>query len=130
MIIAIDFDGTICRDAYPSIGELNPDAAIVIRSLKDDGHYLIINTCRSGDQAIHAINFLKEKAIPFDRINDNEPSHVAEYSNNCRKIYADVYIDDRQVGGLPLWSEIYDSITKLDKQRQEEISQTNKKTVE
>lgn len=112
MIIAIDFDGTICRGAYPNIEGLMPDAKRYIQRLKADGHYIIIYTCRSGDYLVDAINFLLENEIPFDRVNDNEPKSVALYQNNSRKIYAHIYIDDKQIGGLPVWSEIYKYITK------------------
>ena len=111
MIIAIDFDGTIVTNKSPAIGEPIPGAAENIRSLAVDGHYIIINTCRSNDDAIAAVNYLRREGIPFDAINDNHPGHVVQYGNNCRKIYADCYVDDKQVGGLPLWSEIYDYIT-------------------
>lgn len=107
MIIAIDFDGTIVRGQFPNIEGMMPDAKRYICQLKSDGHYIIINTCRSGENAIAAINYLLEHGVPFDRFNDNEPLNTALYSNNSRKIYAHVYVDDRQIGGLPPWSEIY-----------------------
>ena len=112
MIIAIDFDGTIVENRYPEIGDPIPDAAETIRYLALDGHYIIINTCRSNDDAIAAVNYLRRECIPFDAINDNHPEHIEKYGNNCRKIYAHCYIDDKQVGGLPKWSEIYRYITK------------------
>jgi hypothetical protein len=56
------------------------------------------------------VNWLLEKQIPFDRINDNAPEQTSLYKNNSRKVYAHLYIDDKQLGGLPGWNEIYDSI--------------------
>lgn len=114
MIVAIDFDGTIVRGQFPAIDGLTPDSKQYIKMLKDDGHYIIINTCRSGQQAIEAINYLLECGIPFDRFNDNEPTSVAKYNSNSRKVYAHVYVDDKQVGGLPPWSKIYDWITEIE----------------
>lgn len=108
MIIAIDFDGTLHLGKFPSIGVPAPDAVRVMQALKADGHYLIINTARNGDQLLEAINWLLRKGIPFDRVNDNNPDNVEKYGSNSRKIYAHLYIDDRQVGGLPTWDEIYD----------------------
>ncbi len=106
MIIAIDFDGTLHTGAFPAIGSPAPYAVQAMTELADAGHYLIINTCRSGDRLTEAVNWLLEKGIPFHRINDNNPHHVARWNNNCRKIYAHLYVDDRQVGGLPSWMEI------------------------
>lgn len=114
MIISIDFDGTIVRGTYPAIDGLMPYAKEIIRHLKADGHYLIINTCRNGAIAIDAVNYLLEQKIPFDRFNDNEPTNIAKYNSNSRKIYAHVYIDDKQVGGLPPWLTIYEMIQELE----------------
>lgn len=114
MIVGIDFDGTIVRGKFPAIDSLMPDAHEYINKLKADGHYLIINTCRSGQQVIEAINYLLECGIPFDRFNDNEPTNIAQYNSNSRKIYAHVYVDDKQVGGLPPWSEIYKYVTEVE----------------
>jgi hypothetical protein len=114
MIIAIDFDGTIVRGQFPAIDGLTPDARQYINRMRADGHYIIINTCRSGQQAIDAVNYLLYAGILFDRFNDNEPTSVAKYNSNSRKVYAHVYVDDKQVGGLPPWSEIYKYITELE----------------
>jgi len=111
MIIAIDFDGTICQNEFPKVGELIPDAARVIKQLKLDGHTIIINTCRCGDQVLDAVNFLQRHKIPFDVFNDNDPINVEKYGSNSRKVYAHCYIDDRNIGGLPPWSEMYENIT-------------------
>ncbi len=115
MTIAIDFDRTIARtDNFVIAGEV-PGAKEAICKLKEAGHYIIINTCRTEDTLLDAINWLLRQGIPFDRVNDNEPVNVEAYGSNSRKIYADVYVDDRQVGGLPAWSEIYEYITDLKK---------------
>lgn len=110
MILAIDFDGTIARGKFPNIGEPQPYAKEAIATLKKEGHYIIINTCRSGSQLIDAINWLLEKDITFDRVNDNAIEMIALHGNNSRKVFADLYIDDRQIGGLPTWLEILDYV--------------------
>lgn len=127
MIIAIDFDGTLHLGQFPQIGIPAPDAVKVMKQLKNDGHYLIINTARSGDDLLNAINWLLERGIPFDRVNDNEPTNVEKYGNNSRKIYAHLYIDDRQVGGLPPWLRIYQEACRM---QDEYIAKTTKKTCE
>jgi hypothetical protein len=115
MIIAIDFDGTIHTGRWPEIGLPAPDVVKVMRQLKDDGHYIIIWTCREGERQTEAINWLLEKGIPFDRINDHKPGTTEIYGYSSRKVYAHLYIDDKQVGGLPLWNEILDYTYELEK---------------
>ncbi len=119
MIIAIDFDGTISRGKFPAIDGIQPYAKETINNLFDRGHYIIINTCRSGDQLLNAINWMLDQGIKFHRINDNDPVNTTKYSSNSRKIYAHVYIDDKQVGGLPQWTDIFDYIYALDLQWKE-----------
>lgn len=111
MIIAVDFDGTLHLGKWPAIGLQMPYAVEKMKQLKADGHYIIINTARDGDRLIEAVNWMLERGIPFDRVNDNHPGNTELYGSNSRKVYAHVYVDDRQVGGLPPWTEIYDYIT-------------------
>lgn len=111
MIIAIDFDGTLHLGQYPAIGIPAPDAIKVMQQLKADGHYLIIWTCRERDRLTEAINWMLEKGIPFDRINEHKSGSWEEYGYKARKVYAHCYVDDKQVGGLPPWRDIYDYIT-------------------
>ena len=112
MIIAVDFDGTLTMDRYPEIGSPKPYAVETMKRLKADGHYIILWTCRRGDRLEAAINWLLEQGIPFDRVNAHEPRNLALYGDDTRKVYAHDYIDDKQVGGLPTWPEIYDYITE------------------
>ncbi|WP_255491292.1 hypothetical protein [Dysgonomonas sp. ZJ279] len=116
MIIAVDFDGTLHTGDFPSIGEIAAEAVKYMNKLKADGHYLIIWTCRHGDRLTEAINWLIEQEIPFDRINEHEPENIKKYQSNSRKVYAHLYIDDKQVGGLPSWKEIYQYATDQEEQ--------------
>lgn len=113
MIISVDFDGVLHTGMYPTIGADVSDAVNCLRALHNDGHYIILNTCRQGVLLIEAINWLLQNEVPFDRVNDNNPQNTARYGSNSRKIYADVYIDDKQVGGLPDWHKIYEYINKV-----------------
>lgn len=106
MIIAIDFDGTIVTDAYPGIGYLMPYAQDVIQRLHEEGNYIIIWTCRQGEALIDCVNYLIEHKVPFDRINRGAPHNVTQYGSDGKKIYADVYIDDKNLGGFPGWKEV------------------------
>lgn len=85
MIIAVDFDGTIVRSNYPVILGEQPYAGEALRKLHAQGHYIIIWTCRCGDQLLKAINWLLEHQIPFDRINDHNPENVAKYGEGETK---------------------------------------------
>lgn len=110
MIIAIDFDGTIVEDNYPNIGKLKDYADTVIRNLKDDGHFIIIWTCRTNKPLLEAVDFLHKHDIPFDAVNSHEPKNILSFGMGAVKVYADVYIDNNQVGELPKWTEIYDFV--------------------
>lgn len=113
MIIAIDFDGIIVKDKYPYIGDPIPNAKEAILELHNEGHYLILWTCRCGKELQDAVNYLHENGIIFDAINENAPSQIEKYGTDSRKIFADVYIDDRQVFNLPYtWLDIYHRIVK------------------
>lgn len=111
-ILAIDFDGTIATDSFPEVGKLRKDADVIIRKLHQDGHEIIINTCRTGKYEGLAEYFLKKNDIPYHFINSNLPRVIDFYKQDCRKISADYYIDNRNIGGLPSWKEIYKIIKK------------------
>lgn len=112
LTLAIDFDGTIAEASFPEVGALIKDADTIIRKLHEDGHNIIINTCRSGRFEGMAEDFLTENDIPYHFINSNLPELIEFYNQDCRKISADFYIDDKCIAGLPSWEEIYKIITK------------------
>jgi len=115
MIIAIDFDGTIFEAEWPEVGSIRLNAKRIINRLFKEGHTIIINTCRSGRAEELAILALNKNDIDYHHINENCPIRQAEYQGeDCRKISADVYIDDKCVGGLPTWNQIYSIIDKLE----------------
>lgn len=103
-ILAIDFDGTIVEDKYPEIGQMRPKAAKVIGRLKKD-YFLILNTCRTGEKLNEALSFLDRHGIQFDLVNKNHPALIEKYGDT-RKIFADYYIDDRNLAGLPPWEDV------------------------
>lgn len=106
MIICVDFDGTIHDGQWPAIGEPREGAKEAINNLRAEGHYIIIWTCREGQQQTEMVNWLLAQGIGFDRVNDHEPGNLAMYGTATRKVYAHCYIDDKNVGGLPSWGEI------------------------
>jgi hypothetical protein len=111
MILAIDFDDTIATTEWPEIKGLRKDAKRVINQLYEDGHQIIIWTCRDGIHEQAAKDFLDANDVRYHRINENCPERVSFFGNDCRKIGADLYIDDKGILGLAPWSEMYDIIS-------------------
>lgn len=108
MIIAVDFDGTIVEDKYPFIGSDLPGAIETLKKLKKEGYQLILWTCRTGKYLAEAVSFCANNGIRFDAINQSMRYNiVAHGGSDPRKVGADLYIDDRGIGGLPDWNEIY-----------------------
>lgn len=97
MIYAVDFDGTLCEDAYPEIGAPRDEVIGFCISAAKNGDKLILWTCRSGADLERAVAWCKERGITFDAINENLPELIAQYGNDPRKINADAYIDDRNI---------------------------------
>ncbi|MEO1032400.1 MAG: hydrolase [Bacteroidota bacterium] len=110
LIIAVDFDGTIVEDAYPKIGKTRIFAFETLKRLQQDGHRLILWTYRSGTKLQEAVNFCKDNGIEFYAVNASFPEEKFDYSRS-RKIHADLFIDDRNIGGILGWGEIYQMIT-------------------
>lgn len=107
--IAVDFDGTIVEHQFPGIGKPVPFAIEVLIELQKKGHKVILWTFRSGKELDEAIDYCKSKGLLFYAVNNNYPEEKFD-GKTSRKIYADVYIDDRNLGGLPTWSEIFQMI--------------------
>lgn len=120
IVLAIDFDHTICISDYPRLGEMREDAAEVIRKLHEEGFGIVINTCREGRALSSAIDWLDENNIPYDYVNCNFPHLIERYNADCRKISADMYIDDKNVEPLPEWKKIYEIIHNKFKKDQNE----------
>lgn len=99
MIYAVDFDGTLCEDKFPYIGLPRPAVIGFLKALKADGHKLILWTCRSGTDLDAAVAWCDGHGLTFDAVNDNLPENIARHGNNCRKVFADFYIDDRNYTG-------------------------------
>ena len=98
LIYAIDFDGTLCRNAYPRIGKPKMRMIRKCIRLKRKGHKLILWTCREKWELLDAIFWCGDYGLFFDAHNENLPELTERYGNDCRKIGADVYIDDRNYG--------------------------------
>lgn len=113
LVIAVDFDHTIAHNIWPELGTPLSGVQETLQKLKYDGHHIIIWTCREGDDVCCKIpTWLKEHNIPWDQINEHHPEILDFYVKDTRKILADIYIDDKNLGGLPPWDQMYDLINK------------------
>lgn len=112
-VIAIDFDGTIVENQYPEIGKIKKDCINFINKLSSELNCeIIIWTCRENEKLKEAIDFLNKNNITYHYVNDNCNWAKNEFSHNakCRKIFADLYIDDRAIFSDINWSRIYQEI--------------------
>lgn len=112
MTIAVDFDGTIVEHRYPEIGEELPFATETLRLLIADRHRLILWSVREGKLLDDAIEWCRERGVEFYAVNKDYPEERGTENNNhySRKLKVDIFIDDRNLGGLPDWGTIYQMI--------------------
>ena len=113
MIIAVDFDGTIVEHRYPEIGEEIPFAIDTLKMLIKDHHRLILWSVREGKLLEDAVNWCRERGVEFYAVNRDYPEETTDNNQHfSRKLKADVWIDDRNIGGLPDWGTIYRMISQ------------------
>lgn len=110
MRIAVDFDGTIVNHRYPAIGSEIPFAISTLRKLEEDGHQIILWTVREGKLLDEAVEFCRKRGLEFYSVNAEYPNADWSGSGVSRKISADLYIDDLNLGGIPSWGDIYTMI--------------------
>ena len=110
--IAVDFDGTIVTHAYPKIGDPIPNATSVLRQLIRDGHKLILWSVREGQLLQEAVDYCKEHGVEFYAVNRDYPEELGTDKTFSRKIKADVFIDDRNIGGRLDWELVYKMISE------------------
>lgn len=110
MIIAVDFDGTIVEHRYPAIGKEIPFATRTLHKLAEDGHRLILWSVREGKLLDEAVEWCRERGVEFYAVNRDFEEEDGTGHNFSRKLKADLFIDDRNVGGLPDWGTIYELV--------------------
>lgn len=111
LTIAVDFDGTIVENRFPKIGKPILFAIETLKKLQVDGHQLILWTYRTGQELQEAVEFCNSKGIRFYTVNKSYPEEKFDHSIS-RKIQADIFIDDRNIGGLLGWGEVYQNLTE------------------
>lgn len=99
-IIAVDFDGTLCKSNYPDLGE--PIQFVIDKLIFEqlNGAKIILWTCREGEHLVSAVKWCYEQGIIFDSINESLPSEIGKWGTMPRKIAATEYWDDRAVNPL------------------------------
>lgn len=102
--VAVDFDGTICADAFPEVGAPNRAVIDYVKRLAADGSKIILYTSReNGTRKLldEAVAFCKEQGIPLYAVNENpgnpNAAKIGLKPSDGRKVYADLYIDDKAI---------------------------------
>jgi len=121
MIIAVDFDGTIVEHRYPAIGKEITFAFETLKALQKKHHVLILWTHRTGKELEEAVEYCRKNGVEFYAVNKSYPEENYEDGTTPRKIHAEIFIDDRNVGGFPGWGEIWqmlnpDEVPSLDRE--------------
>jgi hypothetical protein len=107
--IAVDFDGTIVDHEYPNIGKEKLFAFRTLKELEKKGARLILWTFRTGKELDEAVEYCRQNGIEFYAVNRNYPEEVFDETIS-RKIDADLFIDDKNLGGFPGWSEVWQQV--------------------
>ena len=125
MTIAVDFDGTIVEHRYPEIGREIPFAIDTLKMLTKEGHRLILWSVREGKLLDEAVEWCRERGLEFYAVNRDYPEEKINDTNYSRKLKVGMFIDDRNVGGLPDWGIIYKMITQKKSYRDILIEELN-----
>ena len=115
-IIAVDFDGCLCTNHWPEIGQPNRQLIRMLKTARSKGNKVILWTCREDKMLTDAVKWCERQGLRFDAVNDNLPEMKEYYGNNCRKIGADVYIDDKAMtvqyteAESKFWDNLFDNL--------------------
>ena len=109
MKIAVDFDGTIVEHKFPAIGEELLFAIETLKELQRQQHQIILWTFRSGKELDEAVAYCSRRGLDFYAVNKNFPEEVFDETIS-RKVNADLFIDDRNLGGFPGWGVVFEMI--------------------
>lgn len=103
-IVAVDFDGCLVEDKFPEIGAPIQNMFKLCKELKRMGVKLILWTSRDNETPARnldaAVDFCMDRGLVFDAVNRNILEVINLFHNDTRKVYADLYIDDKAV---PPW---------------------------
>jgi hydroxymethylpyrimidine pyrophosphatase-like HAD family hydrolase len=122
--IAVDFDGTIVEHEYPKIGKEKLFAFQTLKELEKRGARIILWTFRTGKDLEDAVSFCRQNGVEFYAVNKNYPEEVQDETVS-RKIDVDIYIDDKNLGGFPGWSEVWQILFPFELQQKEAEKRIN-----
>lgn len=94
-ILAVDFDGTLVIDQFPKIGPIIKPVWDAVQETQKKGWKIVLWSCRNGDALKEAVEFCSKKGLHFDAINENIDEVKIVYGGDTRKVFADLYLDDR-----------------------------------
>lgn len=119
-VIAVDFDGCLCTNNWPDIGQPNRQLIRMLKTARSRGNKVILWTCREGKYVEEAVKWCERQGLCFDAVNDNLPEMNALFNNNSRKIGADIYIDDKAIhmeytaAESSFWDGLFENVTGKD----------------
>jgi hypothetical protein len=116
--IAVDFDGTIVEHKYPEIGKEKLFAFLTLKELNKKGARLILWTFRTGKELEDAVEYCRKNGVEFYAVNKNYPEEVMNETIS-RKINADIFIDDKNIGGFPGWSMVWQMLNPFELEQKE-----------
>lgn len=90
MIIAVDYDGTLCID-----GQMNMPLIGRLKRAQSCGNIVILWTCRNGRRLDDAVKRLRDCGFSPNLVNENHVSTIQRLKYSPRKVLADIYIDDK-----------------------------------
>lgn len=99
-VVAVDFDGTLCKEAFPEIGEDKPLMIMLVKTLQQLGAYTILWTCRAEDKLEAAKQWCEQRGLCFMKYNENADFFKKKYNSCSVKVFADIYIDDKAYNAL------------------------------
>lgn len=120
MVIAIDFDGTIVEDEYPEIGEPKLFVFESLQQMIEHRHQLILWTTREGRRLQEAVEFCRKNGVEFYAVNKSYPDERFE-DMESRKIICDLFVSNKNFGGMPGWGEVWQEIQRLESGGQNQI---------
>lgn len=108
-VIAVDFDGTIVEHSFPEIGNELLGAIETLKDLQKVGYWIVLWTVRNGYYLKQAVDFLSQEGFVPNEINKSTYLNIKYHNGSLdisAKVWADVYLDDKNFNGFPGWDVI------------------------
>jgi hydroxymethylpyrimidine pyrophosphatase-like HAD family hydrolase len=94
-IVAVDFDDTLAETNFPDIIRPNLDLIEKLKKQRAQGTKIILWTSRDGYELVRAVHYCNKHGLNFDAVNENIQEVKDLTGNDTRKVYANLYIDDK-----------------------------------